>query len=283
MTLLFLILKVIGYVLLAIVGTFILAILIILFLPIDYGMHYKKYENAVIRANVRLFYMIRIHYEQAETCNELSIKLFGRTLKKIDLSEEQLEEEKDDCAHVAKKRAENKELITTPHTEASLESDKKVKRNQEHKHSTKTKGQKEAHPKKSKKANTQESIIQKVKGLWQSHYRKAFFAQFRTLLKKLWLEFKPHTIKFKLIIGKDDPAETGELIAKLTMLYPFIYRYGVIEGDYTEAGFWGEVMGAGRIRIFNLIKAVIIFALNKDVRHFIKIILNVRKVESNGI
>ncbi len=132
------------------------------------------------------------------------------------------------------------------------------------------------------KSNTA-SWKEQLTTLWESPYRKPAMKKLWQLLGELCVYFKPHTFRFRLKIGQADPAATGMLIAKLTMMYPLIYRYGSIEGIYEYQGVEGFVEVAGRVRLYRLSGIILKFIIDKNVRSYSKMIMNIRKVKTNGI
>jgi hypothetical protein len=71
------------------------------------------------------------------------------------------------------------------------------------------------------------------------------------------------------MIGKEDPADTGELMATLMALFPLYYKYGTIRGNYTTPCLWGEVYLVGKFNVWQLIYPVISYLLQPTVRRFI--------------
>lgn len=314
MGVLWLILKIILGVILGILIILIAGICVVVFLPIDYHVYFEKYHESVIEARVRLFYLFNIHYHYEDDRNLITIKLWGIPLKKMDLSPEEMEELGEDVVEGAKHAVAAEEKIaqetTSPvagdqsdekvgvaSTKMSVEKEKTAHTSKERSTTQKTKEadkaiKTEKKIKKSKhfddekiehKSESQATWLESLRKLWVSEARKVFFSETFKLIKRFLKLLKPNHFQFRLVIGKENPADTGELIAKITMFYPLMYRYGIVDGNYTEAGLWGEVAVGGRIKLFQLLKIVIIFALNKEVRNYIKLILNVRKVEVNGV
>ena len=92
----------------------------------------------------------------------------------------------------------------------------------------------------------------------------------------------PRKWSYELVIGKEDPADTGELIAKLTMLYPLYYKNGIISGDFEKSGIWGGFLAKGKFSILGILRRIVVFALRPVVRKYIKLILRIRKEEQHG-
>ncbi|MGL5677297.1 MAG: hypothetical protein ACRDDX_12840 [Cellulosilyticaceae bacterium] len=275
MALLGVILKLILYSLLGIIGVLLGLVCVVLFLPIDYQVYYEAYRQSTAQVKVRFFYVCRVNYENAGEGGLLKVYVFGIPIKTMDLSAEDIKDASEEVAEDLTKTEETFAKDTTPPAP--------VLEKQSSKASTQVKGQATKPIKKQKKKSASPmGWKEQVEVLWKSPYRKGFFAASYKALKDILKMLKPGAIYFKLLIGKEDPAETGQLIAKITMAYPLFHSFGSVEGCYTEAGIWGEIGGRGRIRLGRFLKILIVFAVNKDVRNYIKIILNVRKVDQNG-
>lgn len=102
------------------------------------------------------------------------------------------------------------------------------------------------------------------------------------LIKSLIRYIGPREWSFELVIGREDPADTGELMAKLIMLYPWYYQHGSIEGNYETAGIWGGFLAQGKFRIGGVLTRIIAFLWYRPVRQWIKHILSQRKEEKHG-
>ncbi len=90
---------------------------------------------------------------------------------------------------------------------------------------------------------------------------------------------KPKTFYFHLVIGKEDPADTGELMALLTLVFPWYYRYGVIQGDFEGAGIGGDLSFAGHFRLITFVKIGLQGLMNKEIRTMISHWINQREEE----
>ncbi|WP_157047652.1 hypothetical protein [Cellulosilyticum ruminicola] len=115
--------------------------------------------------------------------------------------------------------------------------------------------------------------------------RKDFWQLVREILRLLKSILKyvlPRKWSYELVIGKDDPADTGELIAKLTMAYQLYYKHGIIRGDFEKSGIWGGFLAKGRFSIVGILKRIISFTLKPVVRKYIRLVLKIRKEEKYG-
>jgi hypothetical protein len=81
--------------------------------------------------------------------------------------------------------------------------------------------------------------------------------QIIALLKHL----KPVKMKGKIVYGMEDPALTGQILAGISVVYPFFHELEIVP-DFEKARLEGNLDARGRIRIFNLL--FIVYKLYKD-------------------
>ena len=94
---------------------------------------------------------------------------------------------------------------------------------------------------------------------------KAFWDILKVIAPKEW--------DFELVVGTGDPGDTGELIAKLTLLYPLYYNHGIIRGEYEKQCLMGGFLIKGKFRLGQIVIRLIHLGLQKDVRTLIYSIL----------
>lgn len=90
------------------------------------------------------------------------------------------------------------------------------------------------------------------------------------VLKRL----KPDKFEADLIIGMEDPATTGEILAICGMIYPLIGRHVHIAGDFEceKTRVEGSLYIRGRIRAFTFLRIAIRLYFNKDIKKLIKLL-----------
>ncbi len=91
-------------------------------------------------------------------------------------------------------------------------------------------------------------------------------------LAYIFKKLKPQKIEADLIIGTNDPAVTGEILAIYGMLYPFIGEHMNVAGDFEQQRIEGHVFIKGRIRAVTFVKTAIRIYFNKDVRKLINLL-----------
>lgn len=85
---------------------------------------------------------------------------------------------------------------------------------------------------------------------------------------------KPDKLEVDLVIGMEDPASLGEILAVWGMMYPFIGQHIRIAGDF-ECGrtrVEGSIYVQGKVRAFAFLKAAVRIYFNKDVKTLIKLL-----------
>ncbi|MEG1636884.1 MAG: hypothetical protein RR324_05160 [Cellulosilyticaceae bacterium] len=280
MSVVWLILKMLLWIIGILLAMLMLVILLILVLPIDYLVELEKYEELSLYSKVKVFYVLSIIYYFENQQSNFEIKILGKTLNKKPVKTKEVEEVE---RPIKRDLAQDKEKIDKEMTKpspkvAGTEGDKAKPIKKEEP----IKEQNETREKESKSENVR-GLWNDAKILWENKYRKPFLRRVKRLFISWWRALKPRTLQFNLTIGTGDPADTGELLAKASFLYPFYAKYGFIQGDFEEKGIWGVAVTSGRLRLYGLIKPLVVFLIDKSVRNYIKIILNIRKEEKNGV
>lgn len=94
-------------------------------------------------------------------------------------------------------------------------------------------------------------------------------AAWKKLKKELgcfWKSIKPKQLEGSLLLGAEDPAVTGNLLARMSILYPFFPETFEIIPDFTRRVFEGKIFAKGRIRIYHILKFIISINLDKNVK-----------------
>ena len=89
------------------------------------------------------------------------------------------------------------------------------------------------------------------------------------VLKKL----KPDKFEADFIVGMEDPAATGEILAICGMLYPLIGQNIRVVGDFDceKTHIEGLLYIRGRIRVITFIRTAVRIYFNKDIKKLIKL------------
>lgn len=90
------------------------------------------------------------------------------------------------------------------------------------------------------------------------------------VLKKL----KPDKFEADFIVGMEDPAATGEILAICGMLYPLIGQHVRVVGDFEcdKTRIEGQLYIRGRIRAITFLRTAVRIYINKDIKKLIKML-----------
>ena len=85
---------------------------------------------------------------------------------------------------------------------------------------------------------------------------------------------KPDKFEADLVVGMEDPATTGEILAIFGMLYPLIGQHVRIAGDFEceKTRVEGRLYIRGKIRMFTFLRTVLRIYFSKDIKKLIKIL-----------
>lgn len=89
-----------------------------------------------------------------------------------------------------------------------------------------------------------------------------------TIVKSL----KPRKFEASLIVGMDDPASTGEILAVCGMLYPIIGGHVDVRGDFEQKRLEGEILIVGKLRMFTFLRTAVRIYFNKDIRKLYRLL-----------
>lgn len=275
MGVLWLIIKVILWIL----GTLLIIVsailLLILLAPIRYIIEFEKDETIDCQLWIRFLGILKLHLIFKDDVGEVEIKCFNRVLypkytkKQVESSEPKEEDTVKNSTGVATE--------TEPDQYQGEILKKTEKQINEKEVAIVEKVEIEEPVEKMREANRE--VLQTIlldSHTW--HAAKIVFKIAKAVLKVL----KPYHLYFDLIIGMEDPGDTGELMAKLTLLYPWYYPYGSIQGDFEKEGIWGAVEANGKFRLITFAKLLLIYSLNKEVRRTIKALLQLRREDTDG-
>ena len=114
------------------------------------------------------------------------------------------------------------------------------------------------------------------------YYREVFesdpFRQSAELCKKelgrAFKRLKPDRFEADIIVGTEDPASTGEILAVCGLLYPLIGPHVQVVGDFDceKAHIEGQVYIRGKVRVITLIRTAVRIYFNKDIKKLIKLL-----------
>ena len=289
------ILKVIGYILLAILGTLISLILLVLFVPIRYsvcGYRDEKTESLVY-IEVRISWLLKLLraryiypdnpffrvkilfftvYDGSKPPKEIKILKeevkSGASELTDDIIEEVKEEIKDDFTpdEESEKISESTEEIED---ESSLPFFRKI--NQFFKKIVYTIKKFYARMKSTRLRITKffETLSDYAEKL-KSDEVKLALSLCSKLLKRIWKNIRPRKIKANLVVGLDDPAQTAKILQVYSILYPYIGENVFIKPDFDRYVINGDFVIRGRITAYVILWAAWKLYWDKNIRKVIK-------------
>lgn len=108
---------------------------------------------------------------------------------------------------------------------------------------------------------------------------KRSFALCKGELLSIAKSLRPRKLEVSLIIGMDDPASTGEILAVCGMLYPIIGGHVDVRGDFEKKRLEGQALIVGKLRMVTFLRTVVRIYFNKDIRKLYKLL---KKEAVNG-
>lgn len=104
------------------------------------------------------------------------------------------------------------------------------------------------------------------KGVIEGEPFRRSFALCKKELLTIFKRLKPDRFEAALIVGMDDPATTGEILAVCGMLYPLLGPQVNVVGDFEKKRLEGRVFIKGKLRFSTFIRAAVRIYFNKDIR-----------------
>lgn len=301
MSVVIIVLKIIGGVLLFLLGFLLLALCLVFFVPVRYRVLAKLLEGqeAHLRVQVSwLLHLVTFFFVQEEGESRSSIRIFGIRLKpkkekKKKSKERNNEQQASRATLMSKKRAAKEETRTEAERENETEAEPTDREETlwESAREETTKPFAEDEPKKTERLGKaafferQKALGRRLKtlcgqlGTWKERLfreeNKSVVLAVLAELKYLLGHFKFRKLIADIQFCAGDPAATGQALGVLSML-PFLYGKQVavfpdFEGD--EAYVRGEVSFKGRMRVIHFAASLVRLWKEKEVRGFIRELL----------
>lgn len=331
---LLLILKIIGIVLLVILGVFVLGIACALFVPVRYRIEAVRQEGEgepPVRIRVKVTWLLHLINFLLRFDGELfvrariSIITVFRMPKKEKRHKKTEKKEKGEKKHEQKKQEKQDEkqkpapFIDNAEDKQPAEMAIKGGKAQEPPAETVIKGGKAQEQKAETAAKDEEmqdapgfwdklrvipeilrKLFEKIKGFFENiqytikrfcdkigsisdtieYYRevvegeafKRSFALCKGELLSIAKSLRPRKFEVALVVGMDDPASTGEILAVCGMLYPLIGGHVDVRGDFENKRLEGRVLIVGKLRMFTFLRTAVKVYFNKDIRKLYKLL-----------
>jgi len=286
---LFLILKIIGMILLAIFGILILLLCTVFFVPANYFVQAKTEDGIKglsFEAKAHWFlHLFTAYYIYKDKQSDWQVRIGWKTFNHKDHEESTRSEKKDDDVLEedigAGKKSDDSDVQTLEGKAEALEGDTET--------NTKTSD------KECKKQSWFEKIkctiikiCDKIKSLWETKEKVTSFLTddihveaFKIVKKEIGIlarHLRPRRIRGFVRFGFEDPYRTGQVLAGLSILYPFYGENVDIYPDFEQKILVGDLYIKGHIRMVHLVALLWRLFFNLYVR---KTYRDYKKIKSN--
>lgn len=114
--------------------------------------------------------------------------------------------------------------------------------------------------------------IQYYKEVVESETFQNSFRLCRGELVRILKSLKPQKFEGQLVVGMDDPAATGQILAICGMLYPVFGGQLDVAGDFEKKRIEGWIFIKGKIRFGTFLRVAVRVYFNKDIRKLIRLL-----------
>ena len=295
---LWMLLKIIGIILLIILGLLVLSVCVFLFVPLRYhGKAEAKGTLDSVKANLKFSWLLHlvsgyVAYENKETKWQVRI-LWRKVNVGKDKSQETITEEKTTDKEETSEKNKTEELVEDNKEECLKETSTENKSPQD-----KDVTEKEITEKKTRKNKTEKqkkNIFKKIKYTFCEFYDKIkslikkkeklqeflsdeiHQSSFMRLKKEIWrllCFLKPKKLILNLHFGFEDPSLTGKVLGVLCMLYPFYMDHVNLEPEFDEKILEGDAYIKGTVRGLRLFVLICNLIFDKNIKTTYKAIKN---------
>jgi len=306
------ILKVLGILLLVLLGFALLLILLVLFIPVRYTLNGQKGGETEQPLSFRIKVTWLLHILNMQFCYPdaayLRVRVFCFTVFRSDREKASSDDKPEPQSEKTESGSENKTAdrpesslkkqpengkLDDPSDETKDKTEDKIEDKTENKKEAEQKPEAEEEPTKrgffkklisllknikytiTKICDKIKDIIKNIRyylEILKSDSFKNAFSVCKTQIFTLLKRIRPGKIKGNLLIGTGDPASTGQVLAVYGMLYPFIGNNIILTPDFENQIIEGDLLIKGKITVFGLLKSAWIIFFNKDIRRVIKLL-----------
>ena len=277
------ILKILGWILLAIIGVLLLVIVLFLFVPVRYrisGQFWFDEEKNEYHLKVTagwLFHFlhagIQLAKEEKTRCRIrlLGIPLGRRKKKQVSPKKEKVYPSKLESG-IEEETCEKEKTDVLPEEELNTSSFAEQEIGQRKK---KNKKQKPSLFKRLKKTVQRFfyrltaffKSVKKYYSLLTDEKTKHVYRFLKTQLIYLIRHIRPKKGKLLFLFGTGDPASTGQLLALFTLFYAKIYKSVQITPDFERQVANGTFSISGHVRMIHVVKIALCIFRNKDIKY----------------
>lgn len=304
-----LILKIIGWILLAILGILVLLVCVVLFVPVRYELD-GKCNGTIDTLDVKFRFSFLLHFLAGTVCYtegkptwnlriawkrfvNQDTELQETPIKKSEDSESSVNNAKNEEINVPEEPIKNEESVTketvSKETVSNMGKSKATDRDTDRDRDTDKATDKapDQTGKVKKTVSKKESVLdkieykykkirdklreiarkkEKVMGFLTNEIQQAAFLKVISELKRLLLRLRPQKIMGEIEFGFDDPAWTGQVLAGISILYPYFADCFQIIPDFEEKKLRGQLEIKGKISAKNFAALGLRVILDKNVR-----------------
>lgn len=277
-----LILKIIGWILLAILGILVLLVCVVLFVPVRYELD-GKCNGTIDTLDVKFRFSFLLHFLAGTVCYtegkptwnlriawkrfvNQDTELQETPIKKSEDSESSVNNAKDEEINVPEEPIKNEESVSEESiTKESVTKETVTKETVSKKESFLDKIEykyKKIRDKLREIARKKEKVMEFL----TNEIHQAAFLKVISELKRLLLRLRPQKIMGEIEFGFDDPAWTGQVLAGISILYPYFADCFQIIPDFEEKKLRGQLEIKGKISAKNFVALGLRVILDKNVR-----------------
>lgn len=292
---LFLILKILGIIIAAILGILVLVLCIVLFVPVRYEIAVRcdgQVESLKVKAKVTWFlHLVRGDVLYSDQSLKRRIRIAWKWLGKKQTRERTKEKTK---KTVSDSRQSKKVEEPVPKTQTQVPPVSQQLKGPEKKTPTSTVKKESTKKESTKKEPTKKTLPERIHQRWEQlkqrfkswnekwkelqgkkekletflkdEIHKKAFGKLKKELLILLKKWKPKKLKLRVRFGFEDPCTTGQVLAVLAVIYPFLGDDLYVEPEFEKPVFKGTIDLKGKIRLSYLAGCAIRTVLSKAVR-----------------
>lgn len=272
-----LILKIIGWILLAILGILVLLVCVVLFVPVRYELD-GKCNGTIDTLDVKFRFSFLLHFLAGTVCYtegkptwnlriawkrfvNQDTELQETLIKKSEDSESSVNNAKDEEINVPEEPIKNEESVSEESITKETVSKETVSKKESFLDKIEYK-YKKIRDKLREIARKKEKVMEFL----TNEIHQAAFLKVISELKRLLLRLRPQKIMGEIEFGFDDPAWTGQVLAGISILYPYFADCFQIIPDFEEKKLRGQLEIKGKISAKNFVALGLRVILDKNVR-----------------
>lgn len=272
-----LILKIIGWILLAILGILVLLVCVVLFVPVRYELD-GKCNGTIDTLDVKFRFSFLLHFLAGTVCYtegkptwnlriawkrfvNQDTELQETPIKKSEDSESSVNNAKDEEINVPEEPIKNEESVLEESITKETVSKETVSKKESFLDKIEYK-YKKIRDKLREIARKKEKVMEFL----TNEIHQAAFLKAISELKRLLLRLRPQKIMGEIEFGFDDPAWTGQVLAGISILYPYFADCFQIIPDFEEKKLRGQLEIKGKISAKNFVALGLRVILDKNVR-----------------